>query len=411
MTMAATPSVQAVEPPASQAVSHQANYQIRSQSLDRALVEFSLKSGLQVIADGKLTAGVKSPGVSGRYSPEQALQKLLAGNGVKVQSSRNGTVTLERAVVAQLQSSAATASAITLKPMTVVGEAVQDPNDPFNKSYTVTNSFTAIKTDTPIMDIPQSIQVVPRAVMNDQETTRITDALENVSGVRAQPSLGTGNNFLIRGFQNQNIYRNGLRANNSFRQEYDTANLQSIEALKGPAQLYGRMEPGGMINLTTKKPLDIPYYSLEQRFGSYDLYRTEWDATGPFTSDKSLLYRFTGSYQINNSFRDFVSNDRMLFAPSITWRPTESTDATLELQVNNQDFISDVGIPVIGNRPAQIPISRSLGDPNTPDSNLNQVFLNSLLNHRFNEDWAIHSRFLASWDHGDDTFVNPTPRV
>ncbi len=245
--------------------------------------------------------------------------------------------------------------------------------------------------------------------MEDQKSTRVIDALENVSGVRAQNSLGTGNNFIIRGFENQNIYRNGLRANNSFRQEYDTANLQSVEVLKGPAQLYGRIEPGGLVNLTTKKPLDIPYYSLEQRFGSYDLYRTEWDATGPLNKDKTLLYRFTGSYQNNNSFRDFISNDRMMFSPSITWRPTEATDATLELQVNNQDYISDVGIPIIGNLPAPIPISRSLGDPNTPKSNLNQVFLNTILNHRFNDDWAIHNRFLASFDHGDDTFINPTP--
>lgn len=286
----------------------------------------------------------------------------------------------------------------TLKTMTVVGEAVQDPNDPYNKDYTVTNSSTATKTDTPIMDTPTSLQIVPRAVMDDQKVTRITDALENVSGVRAQPSLGFGNMFIIRGFHNDNIYRNGLRANNIFPQEYDTANLQSIEVLKGPAHLYGRTEPGGLISLTTKKPLDIPYYSLEQRFGSYDLYRTEWDATGPVTSDKSLLYRFTGSYQNNNSFRDFDFTDRMLFAPSVTWRPTEATDATLELQVNNQDFMADFGIPVIGKRPAAIPISRSLGDPNTPASNLNQVQLSSLLNHRFNEDWAIHSRFLASFD-------------
>ncbi len=74
----------------------------------------------------------------------------------------------------------------------------------------------------------------------------------------------------------------------------------------------------------------------------------------------------------------------MLFAPSVTWRPTEATDATLELQVMNQDFMADFGIPVIGKRPAQIPITRSLGDPNTPTSNINQVQLGSLLNHRFN---------------------------
>jgi iron complex outermembrane receptor protein len=259
VALAVFQSAQGAEPAPKQPVSQQTTYQIRPQTLDKALVEFSLKCGLQVIADGKLTAGVKSPGVSGRYSTQQALQKLLADTGVAVQSSRNGTVTLEKAAVAQPQSSAATASAITLKPMTVVGEAVQDPNDPFNKSYTVTNVSTATKTDTPIMNMPQSIQVMPRAVMEDQKTARITDALENVSGVRAQPSLGFGNMFIIRGFHNDNIYRNGLRANNIFPQEFDTANLQSIEVIKGPAQLYGRTEPGGLISLMTKKPLDIPY--------------------------------------------------------------------------------------------------------------------------------------------------------
>lgn len=306
-------------------------------------------------------------------------------------------------------------SGTTLEKVTVEADATDpydDPNwanDPYNKAYTIRNSSTATKTDTPIFDTPVSVQVVPRSVMDDQKVTRITDALENVSGVRAQPSLGIGNNFIIRGFQNNNIYRNGLRSNNIFPQEYDTANLQSIEVLKGPAQLYGRTEPGGLVSLTTKKPLDTPYYSLEQRFGSYDFYRTEWDATGPLNKDKTLLYRFTGTYQDNESFRDFNYNQRMLFAPSITWRPTAATDATLDLQVNNQDFIADFGIPVISKRPAPIPISRSLGDPNTPKSNLNQVQLGSLINHRFNEDWAIHSRFLANFDYGDETFVNPAP--
>jgi iron complex outermembrane receptor protein len=79
---------------------------------------------------------------------------------------------------------------VELKAMTVEEEAIQDPNDPYNKSYTVTNSSTATKTDTPIIETPVSVQVVPRTVMDDQKTTRIKDALENVSGVRAQPTLG-----------------------------------------------------------------------------------------------------------------------------------------------------------------------------------------------------------------------------
>ncbi len=359
-------------------------------------------------ADG-VVAGKQSPALKGNYSKQQALEILLADSGLSHTFTGENTIAVKKpAATSSGKQQANDGSVHALATMTVTDKKAAG-DDPLSKSYRVNDSSVATKTDTPLMETPMSVQVVPRAVMDDQKTTRITDALENVSGVRAQPSLGIGNSFIIRGFQNGSIYRNGLRSNGIFPQEYDTANLQSIEVLKGPAQLYGRTEPGGLVSITTKKPLDIPYYSLEQRFGSYNLYRTEWDATGPIDKDKTLLYRFTGSYQNNNSFRDFYFNDRMFFAPSITWRPTESTDATLELQVLNQNYISDFGIPVVGTKPAPIPISRSLDDPNTPKSNLNQVQLGTLVNHRFNDNWAIHSRFLANFAHGDSTFVNPAP--
>jgi iron complex outermembrane receptor protein len=379
------------------------HYHISSGSLSHALSQFAGSAGILLSADARLTDGKSSPGLNGEYTVEEGFQKLLAGSGLVHVFTAGNTVTLK---VAEKQSQA---SPVTLPLVMVTGAVELDVNDPYNKSYTVTNSATATKTDTPVMETPTSVQIVPRSVMEDQKASTVTDALENVSGVRAQPALGLLSNIIVRGFTSKNIYRNGLKSNDDFPFQFDTANLQSIEVVKGPAQLYGRTEPGGLVNITTKKPLDIPYYSLEQRFGSYDLYRTEWGATGPLNKDKTLLYRFTGAYQNNNSFRDFVSNDRMLFAPSITWKPTDSTDATLELQVVNQDFIADFGIPVIGKRPAPIPISRSLGDPNTPTSNINQVQLGSLLNHRFNEDWAIHSRFLASFDDVNQTFVTPTP--
>jgi len=145
--------------------SQQTDYQIGSQTLDKALISFSLKSGLQVVADGKLTAGVKSPGVSGRFLPEQALQKLLAGTGVAVQTSRNGTVTLGKGAAVEPQS-----GETTLKAMTVVGEAVQDPNDPYNEIYTVTNSSTATKTDTLLWTPQHPYKLCPRAVMEGSKS-------------------------------------------------------------------------------------------------------------------------------------------------------------------------------------------------------------------------------------------------
>ncbi|NOU44413.1 MAG: TonB-dependent siderophore receptor [Methyloglobulus sp.] len=232
-----------------------------------------------------------------------------------------------------------------------------------------------------------------------------------LSQSRSQSTTGLGTGFIIRGFLNKQIYRNGLSGAGAGgpQSEFDTANLQSVEVLKGPASiLYGRAEPGGLVNITTKKPLDTPYYSLEQQFGSYDWYRTQWDATCPVTKDSSLLYRFTGAYQNNNSFRDFISNDRIVVAPTVTWTPTDSTDITLGVEYMNQDYQADLGIPVIGTRPAPIPISRSYSsDPNDPIDNKDRVSVGTEINHHFNDDWAIHSRFLTNFEHGDQIFINP----
>ncbi|MGH8614869.1 MAG: TonB-dependent siderophore receptor [Gammaproteobacteria bacterium] len=187
--------------------------------------------------------------------------------------------------------------------------------------YTVPNASTATKTDTPIMETPVSIQVVPRQVLQDQQAIRIEDAVKNVSGVQTSFNYGTENypDFFIRGFNtNATVFRNGFRAYGDF----GTANLERIEVLKGPASvLYGRIEPGGLINLVNKRPLFSPYYSIQQQFGSYDLYRTTIDATGPLLSDSSLAYRFNLEYLDKNSFRDFVSTERIFVAPSLTWPP------------------------------------------------------------------------------------------
>ena len=249
--------------------------------------------------------------------------------------------------------------------------------------------------------------------MDDQKTTRLSDALQNVSGVRPQPTLGLGTGFIIRGFNSPNTYRNALitnGANAGFPSEFDAATLQSVEVLKGPAAvLYGRIEPGGLINITTKKPLATPYYSLEQQFGSFSYFRTQWDATGPITDDGSLLFRFPGAYQDNDSFRDLITNDRFVVSPSVTWKPRDNLDITLNVEGQVQNYQADFGIPAIGTRPAPVRRRNSYGDPNDPIDNQSKVHVNTMINYRFNEDWALHSNFLYTYDHGNSTFFNPAP--
>jgi iron complex outermembrane receptor protein len=281
------------------------------------------------------------------------------------------------------------------------------------ESYTVSNSTTATKTDTPIHETPASIQVVPRQVIEDQKTPRMKDALENVSGVRPNQSIGSGNRFIIRGFPDLGkTYRNGLLATSpsGFPFEMDTANIDSIEVLKGPASiLYGRIEPGGMINVNTKRPLDTPHGALEQQFGSYSFYRTLWDVGGAITDSKSLSVRFAGGYQNSGSFRDFNFIDRKVFNPSVTWRPTDKTTMTVDVEILKQDFRADSGIPVIGNRPAPVPISRSYGDPNTPVSFTNKTHIGFNLDHTFNESWKLTNRFLSSFIDAESIWANPAP--
>ena len=208
-------------------------------------------------------------------------------------------------------------------------------------SYGVTRATTATKTDMPIMETPVSIQAVPRAVMDDQQVISLADAVRNVSGV--QPGgYAFYDNFILRGFDaGGSTYRNGLRHISTT--SLETANLDAIEILKGPASiLYGRAEPGGIINLATKRPLDVPYYSLQQQFGSYNFYRTTIDATGPLVADRTLLYRMNLAYKDNNTFQDFVSQQSIFFSPSLTWRPTDRFESTIEIEYQRNRFLRKV---------------------------------------------------------------------
>jgi iron complex outermembrane receptor protein len=377
-------------------------FDIPPQPLNSALLAFGKQSGRQLLYGSEMTEGLKTGGLKGEYPPEIALDRLLAGTPLTYSVTPGGTVTLARA---EKPAPAVDRQEVQLSPIMVKGEAVTEED---RQSYTVTRTSTATKTDTPIMDTPVSVQAVPRAVMDDQKTPDLKEALENVSSVRPQPSLGVFNGFIIRGFQDFNQYRNGLRVGFT---SFDTANLQSLEVLKGPAGvLYGRIQPGGLINLTTKKPLDQAYYSLEQQFGNFDFYRTLWDATGPVTQDGALLYRFTGAYQDSDSFREFHTMNRIQVNPSLTWRISDATEISIEVEGFNEDREIDYGIPVIGKRPAPIPIRRALDDPDDPVDNISNVYVGFNLTHRFNEDWTLRNRFLARYYHADNLDITPSPQ-
>ncbi len=259
--------------------------------------------------------------------------------------------------------------------------------------YFVPEASTATRTDTPIRDIPGSIQVIPRQILEDQKATRIQEALDNISGVRKSGNYGgtDAGGYNIRGFAQEGNFRNGL-ADNDFYSQVDTANIDRIEVLKGPASvLFGQVEPGGIVNVVTKQPLSEPYYSAEFDVGSYAFYRSSIDFSGPLTDDGSLLYRLNAAYQDSESFRDFNFTERLFIAPVITWNISDRTSITFDLEYQDNDYLFDRGLPSLGDRPAPIPISRFIGLPHIYGDSTFRVGYR--LEHNFSEDWQLRNGF------------------
>ncbi|MEM6433502.1 MAG: TonB-dependent receptor plug domain-containing protein, partial [Cyanobacteria bacterium P01_D01_bin.115] len=197
--------------------------------------------------------------------------------------------------------------------------------------YYVPAASTATRTDTPLDEIPQSIQVIPQAVLEDQQVIRLGDALRNASGVVSNSIDQRGERFIIRGFSSSSILRDGFRqtdgagGNAGFQ---ELANIEQIEVLKGPAAiLAGNVEPGGAINLVTERPLSEPFYQVDVRAGSRFLVEPGIDFTGPLTSDGRVLYRLNALFRREDFYRDFDDPiERAFIAPTVSWAISDRTD-------------------------------------------------------------------------------------
>ncbi|MBF2014946.1 MAG: TonB-dependent siderophore receptor [Rivularia sp. T60_A2020_040] len=263
--------------------------------------------------------------------------------------------------------------------------------------YRVPNSSTATKTDTPLRDIPQSIQVIPREILKDQGIIRVQDALRNVSGsTSAGYYQGFSEYLSLRGF-NANLFRNGLRSYQGFGGFIETTDVERIEVLKGPASvLFGDAPPGGLVNLVTKQPLAQPFYSVEGTISSFSTYRGAIDLSGPLNDSKSLLYRFNTSYENAGSFRDFVDSERLFIAPKFQFALSPKTTLTVDGSLLQETRTSDDGTVAIGNRPANLPRERFLGEP-FQNVEINVTNFSYLLDHKFSEQWSIKNTFRAQF--------------
>jgi iron complex outermembrane receptor protein len=361
------------------------HFDIPAQSLGSALQKIAAQTGVAMFYTANSVAGLRSSPLQGAFGLRTALTRLLGGSGMVFSFGGDSSVAITPAPLVPKSE---------LKPLVpVVVTSVAWRDAP--QAYSATHAVTATRTDTPILETPASVQVVPEQVLEDQQVVRIDKALQNVSSVNQ--ALGTSSMqsfFSVRGFETWDYYRNGVRVNSAgyliFR---PTANLERIEVLKGPASLlYGRIEPGGLINLITKQPLSRPQFALTQQAGSFDYHRTTVDAGGPLANDASVSYRFNLSYLNQGSFIDYVRNENIFVAPVLRWNVDERTQANLYLEYQHGRDGINYGIPALGNRPMPLARGRSLQEPgSTQFTDEVRVGFNGF--HAFDDRWTLRQRF------------------
>ncbi|WP_207531842.1 TonB-dependent receptor [Desertivirga arenae] len=201
-------------------------------------------------------------------------------------------------------------------------------------SYRNESTNLATRTSTPLIEIPQSVQVITQQVIKDQQAFTINEVIRNVAGMN---NFSTYQDYTMRGFRSNdgNFAYNGVRgALYQFDIPGQLYNVERIEAIKGPASsLFSTASPGGVVNIVTKQPLFTKKYEVQATYGTYNQYRLMADATGPLSS--KLAYRFIVGYENADALSKNQEISHLFIAPSLRYNFSERTNATLELNIYN----------------------------------------------------------------------------
>ncbi|MES1023250.1 TonB-dependent siderophore receptor [Gloeocapsa sp. BRSZ] len=271
--------------------------------------------------------------------------------------------------------------------------------------YRVPNASVGTRTDTPLRDIPQSIQIIPQQVLQDRQARSIRDGLENVSGITAITTSGvTRQYFTARGFELYSGFLvNGI-PDPTIAQDAGFVNLERLEILKGPASaLYGDSGSslGATVNFVTRQPLPNPFYEVSATIGSFDNYQGALDFSGPLNDSATVLYRLIAAYQSNETFVDFNETQTFSIAPSLSFSLGSRTDLVVEGDFYNLRRNGAYnGLPAIGtviSSPSG-ELRRSFnGTGPQDDTSIVNGRVGYRLDHQFNDNWELRNAFLYSF--------------
>ena len=227
----------------------------------------------------------------------------------------------------------------------------------------------AFRGDIPTKDLPQSITTLSKDMLTDNGITKFRDALDFSASISRKNNGGAlWDSYSIRGLSgNENMPSgylvNGFSGGRGFAGPRDVSNIEYIEVLKEPGSaLYGRSEPGGTVNIITKKPQFYQQGQLQAELGSDDHKRIQGDYTNGLSDD--FAFRINGAWQDSDSFRDYVHHDKFVITPSLYYQINDNSSLTYEFEYVDQQQMYDRGIVVLNGDFDTVPESRFLGNPN-----------------------------------------------
>ncbi|MEM7431028.1 MAG: TonB-dependent siderophore receptor [Pseudomonadota bacterium] len=235
-------------------------------------------------------------------------------------------------------------------------------------NITVVGTRQAYQGDFDVLETPQAELKIDAETLRNSGSLDLVQALDLSASVARQNNFGgLWNSFAIRGFVGDenlpsNYLVNGFNAGRGFGGARDLSGIESVEVLKGPrAALYGRGEPGGTVNLVTKRPTFEKAGEFRISAGSWSTYRADFDYTTPLSD--SVAIRLVGAYEDAESFRDTIETQKLAFSPSIAWRISDRSQLVYETEYSAMETPFDRGVIAINDELGRIPESRFLGEP------------------------------------------------
>jgi len=278
----------------------------------------------------------------------------------------------------------------------------EDPNGPV-KGYVAKSNSTASKTGTPLIETPQSVSVITKDQIAAQNAQTLGEVLSYTPGVVGEP-FGTDPRFdapIIRGFDGRQMqFLNGLRMmRTAGAPAVEIYGLERVEVLRGPASvMYGQGNPGGLINMISKRPVFEEFGEVGVQVGSFDTYGTFFDVGG-VSENSTFAYRLTGLAKDAGAQTDHLDNDRYFIAPALTWRPNTDTKLTVLASVQHDNPSAPSGLPpqyTLNATGYKLPRDFYVGDESFDKSDRTLSNLGYEFEHHLNDIWTFRQNFRYS---------------